>query len=62
MRMAPSKIVAQNTNAQNKRSNTNITAKKGITTRSKNSVLNNVLLKPPVLGKDPRIKRKADRV
>nr|XP_031849989.1 G2/mitotic-specific cyclin-B3 [Nomia melanderi]XP_031849990.1 G2/mitotic-specific cyclin-B3 [Nomia melanderi]XP_031849992.1 G2/mitotic-specific cyclin-B3 [Nomia melanderi]XP_031849993.1 G2/mitotic-specific cyclin-B3 [Nomia melanderi]XP_031849994.1 G2/mitotic-specific cyclin-B3 [Nomia melanderi] len=54
--MAPSKVL----NVQNKQSNANIPTRKGITTRSQNSVLNNVLIKPPVLGKDPRIKRKAE--
>ncbi|XP_076671564.1 cyclin B3 [Andrena cerasifolii] len=55
MRMAPPKVL----NA-NKQGATNITARKGITTRSHSSVLSNVLLKPPVLGRDPRIKRKAE--
>ena len=53
--MAPPKV----SNA-NKQGTTNITARKGITTRSHNSVLSNVLLKPPVLGRDPRVKRKAE--
>ncbi|XP_076630095.1 cyclin B3 [Colletes latitarsis] len=57
MRMAPPKIL----NAQNKQqSNINATKKKGITTRSQNSVLSNVLLKQPIPGKDPRFKRKAE--
>lgn len=55
MRMAPPKVL----NA-NKQGTTNITARRGITTRSHNSVLSNVLLKPPVLGRDPRAKRKAE--
>ncbi|KOC60224.1 G2/mitotic-specific cyclin-B3 [Habropoda laboriosa] len=55
--MAPSKVV----NVQNKQSGTTITnTKKRITTRSQNPMLNNVLLKAPVLGKDPRFKRKAE--
>ncbi|XP_029035402.1 G2/mitotic-specific cyclin-B3 [Osmia bicornis bicornis] len=56
MRMAPSKI----SNAQNKQSSTNITNARKRVTRSQNAVLHNVLLKPPVLGKDPCIKRKAE--
>ncbi|XP_053998117.1 G2/mitotic-specific cyclin-B3 [Hylaeus anthracinus] len=56
MRMAPSKVL----NAQNKQTNTNIAGKKGITTRSQHSVLPNVLHKASGLGKDPRIKRKAE--
>ncbi|XP_076242603.1 cyclin B3 [Calliopsis andreniformis] len=54
--MAPSKVL----NAQNKQSNVNMTTRKGITTRSQNSLLNNVLMKPHVLGKDPCTKRKAE--
>ncbi|XP_078046290.1 cyclin B3 [Augochlora pura] len=54
--MAPSKVL----NTQIKQTNTNVVVKKGITTRSQNSILNNALIKPPVLGKDPRFKRKAD--
>ncbi|XP_043594054.1 G2/mitotic-specific cyclin-B3 [Bombus pyrosoma] len=55
--MAPSKIL----NIQNKQSGTNVTnTRKRIATRSQNSALNNVLVKPPVLGKDPRVKRKAE--
>ncbi|KZC13034.1 G2/mitotic-specific cyclin-B3 [Dufourea novaeangliae] len=53
--MAPSKVL----NSQNKQSNTNIATRKGITTRSQNSTVN-VLIKPSVLGKDPRSKRKAE--
>ncbi|XP_076762999.1 cyclin B3 [Xylocopa sonorina] len=54
--MAPSKVL----NAQNKQTAINVAAgRKRITTRSQNSALNNAL-KPPVVGKDPRIKRKAE--
>lgn len=55
MRMAPSKIL----NVQNKQSSTNV-IRKGITTRSQNSALNNVLLKAPANGKESRVKRKAE--
>ncbi|KAG7207685.1 hypothetical protein KM043_009304 [Ampulex compressa] len=54
--MAPPKVL----NLQNKQNVTNITVRKGITTRSQNSIVKNVLLKPTILGKDPRVKRKAD--
>lgn len=54
--MAPSKVL----NGQNKQSGANAAARKGITTRSQKSVLSNVLIKPSVLGKDSRIKRKAE--
>lgn len=53
--MAPSKIL----NVQNKQSNTNV-IRKGITTRSQNSALNNVLLKAPANGEESRVKRKAE--
>ncbi|CAK9814661.1 G2/mitotic-specific cyclin-B3 [Anthophora plagiata] len=54
--MAPSKAL----NVQNKQSGTSITnAKKRITTRSQNPVLNSVL-KASILGKDPCVKRKAE--
>lgn len=53
--MAPSKIL----NVQNKQSSTNV-IRKGITTRSQNSALNNVLLKAPANGKESRVKRKAE--
>ncbi|CAK9799368.1 G2/mitotic-specific cyclin-B3 [Anthophora quadrimaculata] len=54
--MAPSKAL----NVQNKQSGTGITnAKKRITTRSQNPMLNSVL-KASILGKDPRVKRKAE--
>ncbi|XP_076649011.1 cyclin B3 [Halictus rubicundus] len=49
--MAPSKVL----NTQ-----TNMTTRKGITTRSQNSVLSNILHKPPVVSKEPRVKRKAE--
>lgn len=54
--MAPSKIL----NAQSKQSNINITNARKRVTRSQNSRTNNVLIKPPVLGKDPCVKRKAE--
>lgn len=54
--MAPSKI----SNVANKQSGTNVTnTRKRVTTRSQNAVLNNVLLKASI-GKDSRIKRKAE--
>ncbi|KAF3426722.1 hypothetical protein E2986_06422 [Frieseomelitta varia] len=54
--MAPSKI----SNMANKQSGTNVTnTRKRVTTRSQNAVLNNVLLKASI-GKDSRIKRKAE--
>lgn len=57
--MAPSKASnAQNT--QSKQSSNIVAARKGITTRSQNSVLNNVLMKSNVLGKDAGSKRKAE--
>ena len=54
--MAPSKI----SNMANKQSGANVTnTRKRVTTRSQNAVLNNVLLKASI-GKDSRIKRKAE--
>lgn len=51
--MVPSKLL-------NTQTNTNMTTRKGITTRSQNSVLSNILPKPPLIGKDARTKRKAE--
>lgn len=51
--MAPSKVL-------NTQTNTNMATRKGITTRSQNTVLSNILPKQPLIGKDPRAKRKAE--
>ncbi|XP_066589456.1 G2/mitotic-specific cyclin-B3 [Prorops nasuta] len=54
--MAPQKLV----NNQAKQINTKTLTRKGITTRSQNSLLNNVLLKQSIIPKDIRSKRKAE--
>ncbi|XP_076292111.1 cyclin B3 [Lasioglossum baleicum] len=51
--MAPSKVLNAQTNA-------NMATRKGITTRSQNSVLSNILPKQPIIGKESRVKRKAE--
>ncbi|XP_043284432.1 G2/mitotic-specific cyclin-B3 [Venturia canescens] len=54
--MAPTKVV----NTQNKPNVPPLTTRRGITTRNQKTLVNNALTKPPVVMKDPRIKRKAD--
>lgn len=51
--MAPTKVL----NGQNKQNSTGIVIRKGITTRSHNSLAN---VKHPTIVKESRIKRKAD--
>lgn len=45
---------------QTKSNGTTIPLRKGISTRSQNILINNALLKQPILNKDLRSKRKAD--
>ncbi|XP_012286391.1 G2/mitotic-specific cyclin-B3 [Orussus abietinus] len=54
--MAPPKVL----NGQNKQNVNTMGLRKGITTRSQNSLVSNTLAKQPLVIKDPRIKRKAD--